>query len=145
MGVRFPAFVLLGLALACGPTLLLPGGELDGTRASVPSDWSSTDEVSTIQLETNPEDPYSVNIWAVGIEDRLYVHAGANRATWVEYMESDPDVRVRIDETIYELVATRVEDQAEFDAFADAYDAKYGVRPRNENVEEVYLFHLRAR
>ena len=145
MTVRFPAFVLLSLALACGPTLLLPGGELSGTPSTPPSDWSSTDEVSTIQLETRPDDPYSVNIWAVGIEDKLYVHAGANRAAWVENMESDPDVRVRIEETIFDLRASRVEDQSEFDAFANAYDAKYGVRPRNEDVNEVYLFSLRAR
>lgn len=138
----FISFLLLVLCVACGPTLLLPGGQLEGVTAAPPADWGWTDEVSTVQLESRPEDPYSVNIWIVGIEDRLYVHAGANRSTWVENMEADPSVRVRMDETIYELTATRVEDQAEFDVFADAYQAKYGSRPRNEYIDEVYLFRL---
>lgn len=142
---RFAAILALPFVLACGPTLLLPGGALGGTSSTPPSDWAWTDEVSTIQLETRPEDPYSVNLWAVGIDQKLYVHAGANHSTWVENLEGNSAVRVRIDEKIYELAASRVEDQAEFDAFSDAYESKYGMRPRNENVNEAYLFYLRAR
>jgi hypothetical protein len=137
--------ILVSLCLACGPTGLLPGGELDGPSTPTPDDWKWTDEVSTIQLETRPEDPYSVNIWIIALDDKLYVHAGANRATWVENIEADPSVRVQIDEKIYDLMATRVEEQAEFDAFADAYEVKYSSRPRNEDVTEAYLYSLRSR
>jgi len=141
--------VVLAIALtsaACGgPFLLLPGGELDGEVAAVPADWTFTDEISTIQIETNPADPYSVNIWAVGIDDALYLHAGANRAAWVEHLDSDPRIRARIEDKIYELASTRVTDAGEFTKFADAYEQKYGVRPRNENVAEVYLLRLAAR
>ena len=42
-------------------------------------------------------------------------------------------------------MATRVEAQDEFDRFSDAYEKKYGRRPRNENVGEAYLFRLAAR
>jgi hypothetical protein len=145
MNRAFLTLVLSSCLLACGPTLVFPGGALDGKPAPTPSDWTFTDEVSTIQLETRPDDPYSVNIWAVGIDDRLYVHAGANRAAWVERIEADPAVRARIANRIYSLEAVRVDSQAEFDAFADAYETKYGTRPRNENVDEVYLFALGAR
>ena len=71
--------------------------------------------------------------------------AGANRSTWVEYIEADPNVRLQVDDSIYELVAARVNDQAEFDRFSDAYEKKYGRRPRNESVSEAYLFRLAAR
>lgn len=141
---RLTAMLALPLFLACGPTFLFPGGALNGTSATPPEDWAWTDEVSTIQLETRPEDPYSVNIWAVGIDQKLYVHAGANRSTWVENMQVDSSVRVLINEELYELEAFRVEDQAEFDVFAIAYETKYGSRPRNENVDEAYLFYLQA-
>jgi hypothetical protein len=144
MVYRFAVMLVLSAFLGCGPTLLFPGGELSGASSPLPSDWAWTDAVSTIQLETRPADPYSVNIWAVGIRDKLYVHAGANHSTWIENMESDSSVRVQIDEKIYELSATRVEDQAEFDAFSDAYEIKYGARPRNEDVDEAYLFYLKA-
>ena len=145
MVIRISALLAMAALLACGPTLLLPGGELEGTPAPPPSDWNGLSEVSTIQLESRPNDPYSVNIWAVGIDDKLYVHAGANRAAWVEHMDEDPAVRVRVGETMYDLTAVRVEAQDEFDAFANAYEVKYGSRPRNESVGEAYLFYLVAR
>jgi hypothetical protein len=136
--------VLLALLLGgCGgPFLLLPGGRLDGETAAAPDDWSLAETVKTVQLETNPEDPYSVNIWAVGMGPRMYVHAGANRSTWVEHMEADPRVRLRVEDVVYELAAARVTGQDEFDQFASAYEEKYGSRPRNEDVSEAWLFRL---
>jgi len=143
----FLATLVLGAALAsCGrPTLLLPGGALEGQVATTPDDWSFTDEVDTIQLETLPADPYSVNIWVIALDSHLYVHAGANRSTWVENMESDPRVRLRVGEAIYELTAARVATQEEFDRFSDAYEKKYDRRPGNENVAEAYLYRLTPR
>ncbi len=138
-------FALAPLAGCGGPFVLLPGGALEGTTEPVPESWAFTDEVSTIQLETRPADPYSVNIWVIAIDENLYVHAGDNRSRWVENMESDPAVRLRVDESIYELAAARVESQEEFDRFSEAYDRKYGRRPGNENVGEAYLFRLSAR
>ncbi len=135
----------LGLTACSGPFVLFPGGALEGASSPAPADWGFTSEIDTVQLETNPAEPYSVNIWATGIDDVLYVHAGANRATWIENMEADPRVRVRIEEKIYELAAVRVEDQAEFDRFSEVYEEKYGNAPRNPSVVEAYLFRLRSR
>jgi hypothetical protein len=126
-----------------GPFLVFPGGQLTGTVAEVPADWTFMSEVGTVELETRPDDPYSVNIWATGIADTLYIHAGANRARWVEQIEANPNVRVRIGRKIYLLKATRVREAAEFARFVIAYTEKYGSRPRNENVDEVYLYRLR--
>ncbi|MGH0037941.1 MAG: hypothetical protein ACQGVK_23165 [Myxococcota bacterium] len=128
-----------------GPFVLLPGGALEGEEAPTPDSWAFTDQVDTVQLETLPTDPYSVNIWVIAIDPHLYVHAGASRSTWVENMEVDPAVRLQVDDSIYALVAARVEEQAEFDRFSDAYEKKYGRRPRNENVEQAYLYRLSAR
>jgi hypothetical protein len=138
--------LLLGPAITgCdGPFVLLPGGALEGPTAPAPESWAFTDAVDTIQLETRPADPYSVNIWVIAMGDHLYVHAGDNRSTWVENMEADPNVRLQVEDSIYELVASRVADQQEFDRFSDAYEKKYGRRPGNENVAEAYLFRLGA-
>lgn len=138
--------VALVSAAGCGrPFVLLPGGALEGKPAAVPESWAFTDDVDTVQLETRPAEPYSINIWVTAAGEFVYVHAGANRSAWVEHIEADPNVRLRVDESIYELTAARVTDQAEFDRFSDAYEKKYGRRPRNENVAEVYLFRLTAR
>ena len=94
-----------------------------------PASWSFTDAVTTVQLETRPADPYSVNIWVIAMDPNLYIHAGANRSAWVEHIEADPKVRVRVEDSIYELAAARVDAQEEFDRFSDAYEKKYGMRP----------------
>ncbi len=86
-----------------------------------------------------------MNIWVIAMGENLYVHAGANRSEWVEHIEADPNVRLRVNDSIYELAASRVGAQDEFDRFSAAYEKKYGRRPRNENVGEAYLFRLAAR
>jgi len=140
------ALLLTASCAGCGgPFVLFPGGALEGPTVATPDGWSFTDDVDTVQLETRPDDPYSVNIWVIAIDEHLYVHAGANRATWVENMEADPNVRVRVNDSIYELAASRVDSQEEFDRFSDAYEKKYGRRPGNESATEAYLFRLRAR
>ena len=136
---------VLVLAACAEPLLTIPGGELAGEVVAVPADWAFTDDISTVQIETNPADPYSVNIWAVGVGPHLYLHAGASRTTWVEHLEADPRLRVRVDQSLYELASTRVTEAEEFARFADAYEAKYDRRPGNENVAEVYLLRLAAR
>jgi hypothetical protein len=84
MRATIVALLLLVFATGCGPFLLLPGGKLAGTDVPVPADWSLLADTSTVQIETRPEDPYSVNIWAVGMGGSLvYIHAGAKRSTWV--------------------------------------------------------------
>lgn len=135
----------LALTACTGPFAWFAGGALEGKVAATPESWVFTDEVDTVQFETRPSDPYSVNIWATAVGPYLYVHAGATRATWVEHMEKDPRVRIKIEETIYELDAVRVEDQDEFDRFSKAYEAKYGWAPRNGSVVEAYLFRLAPR
>jgi hypothetical protein len=147
MNVRaFVPALLCGLLAACnGPFVLLPGGPLQGETAAVPGDWTFTEEVDTVQLETLPSDPYSVNIWVIALDEHLYVHAGTNRSNWVENIETDPNVRMQIEGSIYELAASRVESQDLFDRFSDAYEEKYGRRPGNEDVSEAYLFELGAR
>jgi hypothetical protein len=137
--------MLATLATAGCSYLPFSGGELSGTLTPPPEDWTDVAAVDIVSLETQPSDPYSVKLWVLGVGPDLYVHAGANRATWVEHIEANPDVRLLVGENLYELQAVQVKDQAEFDRFAEPYEAKYGNRPRNENVSEVYLYRLEKR
>lgn len=138
-------FAMIAFTAGCGPILLFPGGALEGAEAPAPTDWGFAEEISTIQLETRPEDPYSVNIWAVGLDDQLYVHAGGSRSAWVEHMEANPLVRAQVGDRLFLLRASRVSDEEEFARFANVYEGKYGSRPRNENIAEIYLYRLGAR
>lgn len=123
----------------------ISGGKLDGELTEPPGDWTDVASAKIIRLETNPQDPYSVKLWILGVGADLYVHAGATRTTWVEHIEVDPNVRLLIGEKLYELRAERVTSQDEFDAMALPYKAKYGNAPRNPNIDEAYLFKLLPR
>jgi hypothetical protein len=144
MNMRWVTAILV-IALAGCDMIPFSGGQLQGEVTPVPAEWSEVASADVIELETNPQAPYSVKLWIIGNGPNLYVHAGANRATWVEHIEADPRVRVLIDGALYELDAQRVTTQTEFDAFSDLYEEKYGRRPRNENVGEAYLFRLLPR
>ena len=136
---------VLALAVLLGGCGYIPSGAREGTPAALPDDWSAVAASDVIRFETQPADPYSVELWVIGVDNVLYVHAGDNRTKWVEHMEVDANVRLLHDGSIYELRAERVTDQAEFETFAVIYDEKYGWRPRNENIEEIYLYRLLPR
>jgi hypothetical protein len=60
--------VLLCLTLtACEPLIMIPGGALSGREHAVPASWDFAADVETFQLETTPEDPYSVNVWGIAV------------------------------------------------------------------------------
>ena len=137
-------FVLIAL-VGCGDYLPLSGGALTGEPVALPVSWRSVAADEIIQLETQGEGPYSVNLWTVLVADDLHVFAGDNYALWVEHIEQNAAVRLESDNLVYALRAERVTDPVRFEQFAKAWEAKYGNRPQNERVAETYLFRLTGR
>ena len=134
------------LLVACGPLVMIPGGALSGSVQPLPSDWSFTDAVKTVQLETRPGDPYSVNVWGVAARDAFYVASGRGaEAAWARHIAADPRVRLRVGEDLYELEAVRTDDAAELDAFLAAAKAKYDFEPEPDQAEDAILFRLQPR
>lgn len=133
------------LTLACGPIVMIPGGEIRGTPRSVPSSWAFTDDVETFVLETRPADPYSVNVWAVAAGGRLYVAAGDAENAWAANIAADPRVRLKVDEDVFELKATAIQDPAERELFLKAVKEKYDFEPDPEQQGKSLLFRLEAR
>jgi hypothetical protein len=139
---------LLALCIGCGgPLVMIPGGELSGNIEPVPSDWTFSDEVENIQLETRPSDPYSVNLWGVGDGANFYVASGRGlESAWAKNIEADPDVRLRIGENIYELRAVRTEDPKDRVQFIAAAKIKYDdFEPNEEQAETAVLYRLESR
>ncbi len=141
----FATLLTLVLLAGCSEYLPISGGALEGPVVAGPDDWTSVAGASIIQLETRPEEPYSVNLWVLGRPGHMYIFAGDNRTEWVEHIAVNPNVRMQIDGNIYELVAEQVTDAGEFVGFADGWEEKYGNRPMNENVSETFLFRLTNR
>ncbi len=118
------------LLLACGgPILIIPGGALAGTVVSQPvDDWSFVSD-RFVDLETRPEDPYSVELNYVVREGKLYIDPAEGR-TWLEHIRSNPLVRVRFGDKVYPLEAVLVGKPGELDGF-DADRFIYRLDPRS--------------
>ncbi|MBW2421907.1 MAG: nitroreductase family deazaflavin-dependent oxidoreductase [Deltaproteobacteria bacterium] len=144
--LSFSLFLSL-FALGCGPIGPFPGGSLSGEVAtSLPDDWSFSDEVENVQLETRPSEPYSVNVWGVGIGDRFYLASGrGGEAGWVRHIAEDPNVRLRVGGAIYELRAVRVSVDTDGDRFLEALKRKYDWEPSARERDRAWLFRLEPR
>ena len=136
--------ITLALFVGCD-YLPFSGGRLDGSNSAPPKDWSSTLEQEIIQLETNSEKPYSVNLWIVNINNTPYVYSGDNYSTWAKNIFEEKRVVLKADGKLFNMEAHRVLDAEIFENFASAWEAKYGNRPMNENYKETYLFALSKR
>ena len=125
--------VLLFLLAACQPSDQRPGQWLRGTVADgLPDSWAFTDDHGEIFVEvaTPYLVPHSVTIWCAQVDGALYI-AARNPASkqWVEWMDAEPDVRLKIDERIYSVSAHEVTDADRIARVREAYGAKYALGP----------------
>ena len=121
------------------------GGELSGDVRPAPSDWSFAGDYGTAQLETRPDDPYSVNLAYTVLDGQVYVNAGGTETGWVKNMMANPLVRLRVDGTIYELRAERVTDPREIHDFARAWTGQSTFRRDPLDYDEVWIYRLEPR
>ena len=145
---RALSLIICLLLCACesdGPLPFMSGGELGGTVAPVPGVWQFDENSALAVLETRPENPYSVNFTYVQLDGRFYVYAGDTRTNWVEHIESNPLVRVRVNGIIYPVLAERVEDPEEITAFAAVWASRSIFSRDPRELEEVWLYRLKAR
>lgn len=154
--MRFTHLLLTLLMPACGPSFfVVPGGELRGTVVpGTVEDWGFTDTVKRFQLETRPDDPYSVHLNGVSSSKAFYIasqgwrkeftKAGGGGARWVGYIDADPRVRLRVVKSLYELRAIRVHDEAELSLVRQLNHTKYGTDP-NAWEEPPWVYRLDPR
>lgn len=156
---RSPLSTALSLALvlftaACGPMGPLPGGPLAGkVHEGAVTDWSFADGVHVAQLETNPADPYSVNVWCGTHHGKLYLPTSMTRGTehpgeqqWTRNVILDPNVRVKLGDEIYLARANRVTDTAELEAAKAALVKKYASGGSElDRKREIWIFRLDPR
>jgi hypothetical protein len=143
---RLVSLLLLHVVLGCsGPVMLLPGGSLTGESTPAPSDWVFAGDYGTVQLETRPEDPYSVNVAFTVVDGGIYLNAGNTETRWVKNMTQNPLVRLRMDGRLYDLRAERVTGAAEIAAFAEAWTGQSMFRRDPAKLDKVWIYRLVAR
>ena len=143
---------ILSLTLCClmltacdGPFIFMAGGALSGTISEVPASWQLDKESALAQLETRPDDPYSINLAYVQLDGEFYFYAGDIRTNWVKHIEQNPHVRIRVGEMIYPGHAVRVTSDHEISGFADIWVTGSMFQRDPRNFEEVWLYRLEAR
>jgi hypothetical protein len=145
----------VGALVVHGPLGPLPGGPLFGEVVREPaSDWSFTDAVGELQVETRWGFlPYSVTTWCLSHEGTLYLPAsnGAKKR-WTRLVSENPDVRLRIAGKVYEVRLVRISEPPAEGVLARATLAKYfgieadEVRPKSGMLGEgIWMFRVEAR
>jgi len=119
----------------------------------VPKSWDFIDVVETVQLETLPSDPHSVNVWCVGVGDALYVASSLimgptdpGERRWIQNIRLDPNVRIRVGRQIYALRADRVTDPDEIVRIRTKLREKYEIEPTRAGRDQTaWIFRFSAR
>ena len=114
----------------------IAGGKLEGEVSAWPEDLSFTDEVENVLLETNPEDPYSVTIWGVQVDNKFFIAGVDDDSRWVENIYENPNVVLAIKDKLYPARATIVKDQGTLRSIGDAYLKKYGYAGEEDFFED---------
>jgi hypothetical protein len=108
-------------------TCQTPGLWLRGDPITTPvTDWSFTDAVPTIKVQTQSPWllPYSVAAWCATYNGNLYVTSYRGRR-WTEDIISNPRVRLKIGDRLFERDMMMVTDPAEKAAVIQAKAKKY--------------------
>ncbi len=143
------AGIILAIAAPIGP---MPGFRIGGDAAEPPDSWRGAELPDNILFGTyDGLFPYVVTIWVVESGGNLYV-VGDPASTWVEKATSSGDVRVRINDSVYDMQATRLPPgRADvLQAYIDRYQADYpeiidGFPPLEEFAQGSALFQLAPR
>lgn len=153
------ALIATIVATACEPMFVFAGGALSGSEEPAPDNWTFSRDVDTVQIETRPSDPYSVNVWGVAVESFVYVAASdGGESRWAREIEADSRVRLKIGERLFALRATRLTAvdagegegasegaNEELARVVDAYVEKYDLSPDESFVGGAWVFRLQAR
>lgn len=117
MAMRATSILALLVALGCGgPFLVFPGGALSGEVVGDPvADWSFLED-RFIELETRPDEPYSVQLNYFVVDGKLYVDPAEGRR-WLEHLRTDPRVRVRAGGRVYPCNAVLAGRPGELEGF----------------------------
>lgn len=114
----------------------IPGGALEGEEIAWPEDWSFTDNVENVLLQTDPEDPYSVTIWCIAIENTLYFAAADKESQWVRNINDNSEVILSVNTRLIRGTASTVTERAEVEPVIQTYLQKYEIDSREDFVQE---------
>jgi hypothetical protein len=133
-----------------GPIAILPGGPFrTGERVMAEPDWSFARDIEEVELQL-VDPPRSRTVWLVVHDGLPYVPCGfLDVPLWKQWpyeVLEDDRVLLRIDGRIYERVAVKVTDPAEYAALIALAAEKYEYESaENPDPDAVWFFRLEPR
>ena len=147
--MRKTLLVMASITLLCacsGPMGPIAGGKLEGTQTAWPEDWTFTNKIENVLLETNPDDPYSVTVWMVVDDNQPYVAAASTDSQWARNMHADGRVVLSVEGKLYAASAQAMTNREVIDRIIGAYLLKYEIETQEDFVQEGgVLFRLDPR
>ncbi|MEM7098812.1 MAG: hypothetical protein AAF541_11180 [Pseudomonadota bacterium] len=120
---------LFALGACSSPLGPIAGGTLEGETVPWPKDWTFTDRIENVLLQTNPSDPYSVTIWGVQTQGSFYIAAVSSESRWVQNIAKNNAVVLGIKHELYDAYAILMERQDLPPDVLQAYINKYDIDP----------------
>ncbi len=138
----------ISLMIACSidPSDERPGLGLSGEvhRQGV-EDWSFTSGAHEIFIETVTSYwiPHSVTAWCVTVGNELYVAADdADEKRWVANVARDPNVRLKINDKVYEQKLVPITDATTIAAIDSGFVRKYEYEEEADEGMTVGYWHV---
>ena len=149
---RYRTFALvLGVVLLfrTEPLAIIPGGRLSGEEVTVPvTDWSFTEQYTTVTLEVRASDPYSVNTSSLFHDGVLYVPSGfGGESRWAQFLLQDSNMRLRVGQKLYKVRATREVNPMLVRELYEEWVQRYSGQAEKtaEEIARVWFFRIDAR
>ena len=120
---------LFAMGACSSPLGPIAGGKLEGETVPWPSDWTFTDSIENVLLQTDPADPYSVTIWGVHAGGSFYIAAVSSDSRWVKKISDNNAVVLGIKHELYNAFAIRMEPDEVPREVLQAYINKYDIDP----------------
>lgn len=135
-------FCIVYISACSGPVGPIAGGTLEGTPAPWPEDWSFTNDIENVLLQTNPDDPYSVTIWMVVVDGQVYIASVSHGTRWAKNISANDHVVLSVHGKLINARANQVT-SAEIGAqVVQAYLKKYDMEEEEFVEEDGVLFHI---
>lgn len=143
------ALVAAAVSACFAPSDRRPGTALRGERVeTLPEDWSFSDAHGEIhvQVATPYWIPHSVTVWCASVDGDLYLGArDPESKRWPGWVDAHPEVRLEIDDTLYDVRLEPVDDEALLARVRAAYARKYQLDAPGPDAPPVRYWVVRPR
>ena len=147
--VTFALVLGVVLLFRTEPLAIIPGGRLSGEEVTVPvTDWSFTEQYTTVTLEVRSTDPYSVNTSSLLHDGVLYVPSGrGGESRWAQFLLQDSNMRLRVGHKLYKVRATRVINPMLIRELYEVWGQRYPSQAGRtaEEIAQLWFFRIDAR